>query len=499
MCYTRVHSDLEAGSDVGALTVERQQERLQDTRSAFEKAGQGHVFAHWDTLDVEGRERLLTQAECLAPRLDELIAAWRSATQGDETPSGGSQADLTPPEVVVLPERGGDANHLAKARKRGEALLEAGRVAAFVVAGGQGTRLGFSGPKGVYPIGPVTGRTLFRLQAEKILGIRARTGKPLPWYVMTSPATHAGTVEHFTEQGQFGLPEEDVRIFQQETVPAFDDEGRFFLEAPDRIFENPGGHGGSLKALLDSGALDDMDRRGIDHIFYYQVDNPLSPIADPVFIGLHDLAKAEMSCKVIRKEDPMEKVGVVALIGGHAGIVEYTELEDRERHLRDEQGELVYWAGNIAIHCFNTAFVRRVAEEADTWLPFHASRKKIPSIDAAGSFVTPEEPNGDKLERFVFDALPHAERVCVQEVRAGEEFAPVKNAEGKDSPQSTRDALIDRYHEWLEGTSLENEFKGVTIEIDHARIDGADEARTLSARDPKAARDAIRVATGKDA
>ncbi len=477
---------------MGAPTARRQQE----PRQAFEAAGQGHVFAHWETLSPSEQTDLLAQTEALAPRLEALTAAWRAATA--HTSSDGP-AQLSPPEVVALPEHGGKPEEIARARARGLELLDAGRVAVFVVAGGQGTRLGFDGPKGVYPVGPVSDRTLFRLQAQKIEGWRRRTGRALPWYVMTSPATHAGTVEHFERESHFGLPREDVRIFQQETVPAFDDDGRFFLETPSRIFENPGGHGGALKALLDSGALDDMDARGIDRVFYYQVDNPLAPLADPVFLGLHDLAGAEISCKVIRKDDPMEKVGIVARVDGRLGIVEYTELGDAERHLRDDDGQLVYWAGNIAIHCFDTQFVRRVAERADAWLPLHASRKKIPFVDVAGVRHEPTEPNGDKLERFVFDALPRAERVCVQEVRASEEFAPIKNAEGNDSPASARAALVDQYHAWLDDTPVADELRGQTIEIDHAVIDGAADAQALAADNPEVIRDAIRVATGNDA
>ena len=479
---------------MGAPTARRQE----DTRQAFENAGQGHVFAHWDSLSPDEQERLLAQAAALVPRLESLTAAWQAATRHEAAADAGA-GQLEPPEVVVLPEYGGKPELLERARARGLELLEAGRVAAFVVAGGQGTRLGFDGPKGLYPVGPVSGRTLFGLQAQKIAGWRRRTGRALPWYVMTSPATHEGTVAHFEAESHLGLPREDVRIFQQETVPAFDDDGRFFLERSDRIFENPGGHGGSLKALLDSGALDDMDARGVDRIFYYQVDNPLAPIADPVFLGLHDLDGAEISCKVIRKEDPMEKVGVVALVDGRAGIVEYTELGDEERHLRDDDGRLVYWAGNIAIHCFDAAFVRQVAERADEWLPLHASRKKIPYVDADGVQQKPTEPNGDKLERFVFDALPRAERVCVQEVRAAEEFAPIKNAEGSDSPETARAALLDQYRGWLEGTPLDAELRGRTIEIDHTQVDGQAEAHELAERSLDAIRDAIEVATGNDA
>jgi UDP-N-acetylglucosamine/UDP-N-acetylgalactosamine diphosphorylase len=184
----------------------------------------------------------------------------------------------------------------------------------MVVAGGQGSRLGFPGPKGLYPLGPVTGRTLFALQAQRIRRLRERTGAAIPWYVMTSEATDDATRSAFAEAGHFGLPPRDVFFLRQGMVTSFDFDGKLMLERPDRIMENPDGHGGALTALLGSGALDDMQHRGTDTLFYYQVDNPLVRMADPVFLGFHALAGAEMSCKVVRKRDALEKAGVGAKV-----------------------------------------------------------------------------------------------------------------------------------------------------------------------------------------
>ena len=216
---------------------------------------------------------------------------------------------------------------------------------------------------------------------------------------------------------------------------------------PHRIFEMPNGPGGSLTALLSSGALDDIERRGVDTVFYYQVDNPLIRIADPTYLGFHLEAEAEMSCKVIRKCDPMEKVGVVARADGKIGVIEYSEIDDEHRFATDENGELEFWAGNAAIHIFSTAFIRRVAEHADEFLPYHASAKQIPAIDADGQITQPSEPNGHKLERFVFDALGAARSVCLVEGDRDLEYSPIKNAEGTDSPASARRDLIAAYRQ----------------------------------------------------
>jgi UDP-N-acetylglucosamine/UDP-N-acetylgalactosamine diphosphorylase len=458
-------------------------------REHYESHGQGHVFRFWDELDASGRKQL--QAQAAAIDLPAVLRA-HAASCRPEPPA----ADLGPAPVERLPQHGGDPAQHELAAERGRDMLAAGRVAACVVAGGQATRLGFDGPKGTFPLGPVTKRSLFELQAQKIRGLRRRHGRPLPWYVMTSPATDAATRAFFERNQYFGLPSEDVVFFVQAMVPSADFDGRLMLERPDRIFENPSGHGGTLPALLACGALDDMDSRGIDTIFYYQVDNPLVRIADPVYLGFHDAAGAEMSCKVVRKVDPAEKVGVVAQVGGGIRVIEYTELDDAQRCAHDADGALVYWAGSIAIHVFETAFVRRVAADADRLLPYHASDKAIPALDAGGRRVKPSRPNGRKLERFVFDALPAATRVCVVEADRATEFSPVKNAEGENSPKTARRTLSARARAWIDAAGIEGIPPEAAIEVDHSRIDGPEDARALGIRHISEAAGAILTAAG---
>ena len=451
------------------------QEAIEQLRERYAAFGQGHVFRFWDSLGEAARNALVAQAR----RID--LAALRRTHEHTRQLAAPGTRKLAPAPIEQLPSRGGSAERRAAAAKRGEELLRAGRVGVMVVAGGQGTRLGFEGPKGLFPLGPVSGRTLFQLHAEKLRGARRRHRVAIPWYVMTSPATDAVTRTFFERHASFGIPREDVMFLCQAMAPALDFEGRLMLEAPDRIAESPNGHGGAFQALADSGALDDMERRGISTLSYFQVDNPMIRLADPLFLGLHDLEQAEMSCKVVRKLDPMEKVGVVARVDDRIQIVEYTEIDDAHRDARDAAGELVYWAGSIAIHAIEVGFARRVAAQADAVLPYHASAKKIPCVDASGRAIAPQRPNGHKLERFLFDALPAARRVAVLEVERAEEYAPVKNAEGADSPASARAALDGQVRRWLADAGVQAP-ADTWIEVDHSRIDGDADVRESGIR-----------------
>jgi UDP-N-acetylglucosamine/UDP-N-acetylgalactosamine diphosphorylase len=307
---------------------------------------------------------------------------------------------------------------------------------------------------------------------------------------MTSEATDAPTREFFRQEKFFGLPEEDVFFLVQAMNPAIDFEGRLLLETPGKIFESPNGHGGSLTALLDSGALEDMRNRGIETLFYYQVDNPLIRMCDPAFLGFHSLSGSQASSKVVCKRDAAEKMGVVALVDGRLGIVEYTELDEERSQARDDAGELLYWAGNIAVHLFQRDFIEQVAKSANELLPLHPSAKKIPFIDEKGKSVAPEASNGYKLERFVFDALPHAANGCVVEAERTEEFSPVKNASGQDSADTARADLAAEARRWLGALAPE----GAVIELDHSVFDGCDDVSKSELGSIDNAREGILIA-----
>jgi UDP-N-acetylglucosamine/UDP-N-acetylgalactosamine diphosphorylase len=437
---------------------------LEALRARFEEHGQRHVVAALDALGGAGRARLSAQLAAVDP------AALARAFAGARRLAEGPRERLEPPEIERLPEHGGDAGLREQARRRGFELLSEGAVAALVVAGGQGSRLGFAGPKGLFPLGPVSERSLFEQQAQKLRGAAGRHGRPVPWLVMTSPATDRACREAFEAAGRYGLPAEDVRFFTQGTLPSVDFEGRLLLEAPDRLAEAPDGHGGVIPALVASGLLDELEARGIRFLSYYQVDNPLVTVVDPLFLGLHDLRAAEMSCKVLAKRGPEERAGTVGRCGGRTRVIEYTEVDPWHRDQRDARGQLVYWAASIGIHVLSTAFVRRVAAEAERVLPYHASAKAIPCLGPDGRRVVPEAPNGYKLERFVFDALPEARRVALLEVRRHEEYSPIKNRSGGESPGTARRDLVARYREWLRRAGGKDLGEDAWIELDESRI-----------------------------
>lgn len=433
--------------------------------------GQGHVLTGWDGLAPDARAALVGQLAGLD--LAELDALYR---RKDEPHTA------LPARDRIAPIRVEPADAPPDARAAGEDALRRGEVAALLVAGGQGTRLGSDRPKGLYPVGPVSGASLFRVHAEKVLALSRKYGQPVPLLVMTSPATHADTEAYFAEQRNFGLAAADVIFFQQGTMPALDlATGRLLLDAPGRLALSPNGHGGTLTALAETGLLADLEARGVRHVFYFQVDNPLVKLGDPGFVGRHVLAGSEASSKVVFKEQPGEKVGILAEIDGRCGIIEYSDLPAAMAAERNADGTLLFRAGSPAIHLFSVEFLKRVTGGGG--LPFHVARKKVPHWDpATGQAVTPAAENALKFERFVFDALPLAERWLVVETRREEEFAPLKNAAGADSPETVRRALVQLHAGWLEaaGAAVPRDLAGDPVhpvEVSPLVALGADELR----------------------
>jgi len=353
-----------------------------------------------------------------------------------------------------------------EARSRAEEALRAGRLGVILVAGGQGTRLGFDRPKGMYPIGPLSGKTLLQLHIEKIVAAVRRWGARIPLYLMTSPATDEPTRRFLDEHDRFGLAEEDVSVFCQGTMPAVDAAtGKILLAEPGHLAASPDGHGGMLAALDSNGGLADAHRRGIEHLFYFQVDNPLVNVCGPEFVGYHLLARSELTSQVVAKCDPLERVGNVVSVDGRLHVIEYSDLPEPIARRRNPDGSLAIWAGSIAVHVFDVAFLRRMAGRSDS-LPFHYASKTVPYVDAEGRRVEPAKPNAIKFERFIFDLLPSADRAVVVEVDRNEAFAPLKNASGSktDTPETVRAAMVAQHVRWLRQAGAEVA-KGVTVEI----------------------------------
>ena len=410
-----------------------------DLLQPIQQHGQEHVFAWWDRLTDEQRQELLDQLHGI-----DLDLLHRLFAQRDRTFELPSHDRIAPVPVARLDPAD------QQTRARGKQALRRGEVAILVVAGGQGSRLGFEHPKGMFPIGPVTNKSLFQIHAEKVLALSRRHGRPIPLLVMTSPATHEETEKFFQEHACFGLPPAEVFFFCQGTMPALDmATGKLLLESPGRLFTSPNGHGGTLTALADSGLLECLAERGIRQIFYFQVDNPLVEVADPLFLGHHLAADAEVSSKIVPKEGPTDKLGNLVLIDGRCSMIEYSDLPEQLARETDEQGRLRIWAGSPAIHIFSVSFLKRVTQGA-LRIPYHVARKKVPYLDQTGKLVQPAKENALKFELFIFDVLPMAERWTVVETNRREEFVPLKNATGPDSPATVRQALSNLAADWLE-------------------------------------------------
>jgi UDP-N-acetylglucosamine/UDP-N-acetylgalactosamine diphosphorylase len=420
-------------------------------------AGQDELADALEGLEGEGRARL----EAQVAELDlDLVAELAARHAGGDEEAAPAAPEIAPADVIRLPADDVGRAGRAAAAEAGEDLLREGGVAAVLLAGGQGTRLGFDGPKGAFPFAPITGRTLFAHHAAKIAALRRRYGAEVPWYVLTSPQNDAETRRIFADAGFHGLAPDSVRFVEQGTMPAVDRAtGAILREAPDRLALSPDGHGGLLAALRRHGVLDELTERGVRMLTTFQVDNPALRVARPELLGHHALADAEVSSLAVRKVDPAEKMGVFArfLSGEHAGrtgIVEYSDLPEEVAARRESDGSLTFWAGSIAVHCIEVAFVARLTGGGPS-LPFHRALKKVPHVDARGRPVDPEEPNAVKFETFLFDALPFAERTVVLETAREDDFAPIKNREGADSPESARRLLNRLYARWLEAAGVE--------------------------------------------
>jgi UDP-N-acetylglucosamine/UDP-N-acetylgalactosamine diphosphorylase len=422
---------------------------------------QAHLLRHWDELSPAERARLA--AEIAAVDFDLIERLVREESAAEDWSALAMRAES--PEAIRL-DGSGRPCAPAEARACGEKVLADGHVAAILVAGGQGTRLGFDQPKGMFPIGPVSGATLFQVLLEKVLATARRYAAPVPLCVMTSPATHDETVEFFERHQRFGLPADDVHLFCQGTMPAIDARsGKLLLAERGRLALSPDGHGGMLAALDKSGLLARLKERSIRHFSYFQVDSPVAHVCDPELLGYHLLTGSEMTTEVVAKLDPLDRVGNFVRADGQARIIEYSDLPDDAARRTHADGSLVLWAGNIAVHVMDLEFLDRVARSAEA-LPFHRAEKKVPFLDDRGRLVEPREPNALKFERFIFDLLPAARRAIAVECDPAVAFAPVKNADSadKDCPRTVKAQMVALHSGWLRAAGVEVA-PGVPVEI----------------------------------
>ena len=432
--------------------------------SELEAAGQQRLADSIRVLPQDQADRLALEVASI-----DLALVTRLVDELVRTPAAQATPDIGPARVDRLPSPGDEAaaQHRRMAFEAGEQALRDGRVAVVLLAGGQGTRLGFDHPKGMFPIGPVSHATLFEVHAAGVGATRRRYGCDLPFLLMTSRDNDDVTRDFLEQHLMFGLQPDSVTTFVQGMLPAVDPlTGDILRAAPDRLALSPDGHGGIFRAMERAAILGDLEERGIDLLMTFQVDNPLMRPADPEFIGAHLLAHAEMSTLVVAKRSAAERMGVMATVDGRPALMEYSDLPDHLAARTDDDGGLTYWAGSTGVHCLDRGFATRLAT-GQAAMPFHRADKRVATVDDP----EPAAPNAVKFEAFMFDALPLASATAAVEMARDERFAPVKNAEGADSPATCREAMVARAARWLEqaGATVPRDGDGASahaIEID---------------------------------
>lgn len=387
----------------------------QELKKKYDDANQGHVFAFYDQLKPGEQGSLYGQLLPINP--DHINNIAQTALHPPKA------ENEEPPELKPLPDDATTStidtkgDELAGWYESGLKLISDNKVGVVLMAGGQGTRLGSSAPKGCYNIGLPSEKSLFQLQAERIYRLQFLAGRRhekedvvIPWYIMTSGPTRKPTQDFFEEKKYFGLNRNNVIFFEQGVLPCIDMDGKILMETVSRAAVAPDGNGGIYPALMASGIITDMRERGIEHIHAYCVDNCLVRVADPTFIGFSAEKDVDIATKVVRKRDAKESVGLILQKNGKPDVVEYSEIDSETAEAHDPKNHdlLKFRAANIVNHYYSFRFLETIPDWAHR-LPHHVAKKKIPCIDQEGRPVKPEKPNGIKLEQFVFDCFPFLE------------------------------------------------------------------------------------------
>ncbi|MFB0917548.1 MAG: UDPGP type 1 family protein [Clostridiaceae bacterium] len=409
-----------------------------EAEGKLKEYGQDHLLRFFDQLDEKSKTKLLNEIEDLD--LNMLTELFNSLVKEKEDSFKGEITDIPSVSLFDLPE-----NTKEKYWDLGMETLASGKVAVMLLAGGQGTRLKYDGPKGTYNMGLPSGKTIFQIHAERIKNISERAGNPIPWYIMTSPGNNDTTSKFFKDNNYFGLNPDDIKFFIQTTLPSMDEDGKILLSAKDSISLNPDGGGGCFTSLSKAGLLSDMKKRGVEYVFLFGVDNVLARVADPYFIGFAKEQNLDISSKSVLKKYKNEKVGVFAKKDGMPTVIEYTEIPES---LLEGYGDddFPFRSGNILTHLLKLSFIEKCVGKKPQ---YHVAHKEISYIDQNGDLVKPPAPNAYKYEAFYFDLFKLGDGMSVLNVNREEEFSPVKNLTGVDSKDSAIEMIINLHKKWL--------------------------------------------------
>lgn len=414
--------------------------------------GHENVFHFWNELSDSEKDQLIND-------LEPIDFAQIKSYYGNFNKTESVDVELTPTDYLSIKDRSKAGN----IKEIGEQALRNNEVAFLLVAGGQGSRLGYDHPKGCFDISPVKQKSLFRIFAQKIKFYSDYYQSQFKWFIMTSQLNYGETVEYFEKNDYFGLGKDRVIFFKQGMFPTLTMDGTLILSEKHRLFLNPDGHGGILKALLVNGLIDQMKNEGIKYVSYFQVDNPLVKPADPYFIGYHIQQQSRVTSKVIAKAYPEEKLGSIGKMNGKNGVIEYSDLPEDKMHQKNTAGELEYLMGSIAIHIFDVDFLMKFTDK----MPIHFAKKSVKGYtNSTDDTSVYSEMDGIKFETFVFDTIPMADTSAFFETDREEEFYPLKNKEGVDSIATCLDGQKKMHFSWIQEAGLvTDEYTGQSIEI----------------------------------
>ncbi len=400
-------------------------------KELLKQYGQEHLLKYFDELGEEERAGLLGQIAGID---------FKKVSGLFLTASGAAAKDSEEHRYEPLPftdKKDLSKEEIASLEKKGGEIISNGGFAALTMAGGQGTRLGHNGPKGTYDIGLPGHPSLFEIQCGRLLAASKKFGKTIPWYIMTSRENDRETKEFFKANGFFGYPEEDIKFFVQNMLPMVAFDGKIVLDRKDHVKEGADGHGGVFAALKSSGCYADMLKRGVKWIFIGGIDNVLLKLCDPLLVGFAAAYGAKIAAKSLVKRDAREGVGVFCRRDGKPYVIEYTEISEEMADARREDGSFLYGDAHVLCNLFSIESIGAILDSGDG-LPYHVAKKKTQFVDEDGTVTVPEKPNAYKFEAFIFDAFEYFGDIAILRVDRESEFAPVKNREGSDSPETAR-------------------------------------------------------------
>jgi len=409
----------------------------------LKKYNQEHLIEYLDELNDVEKDLLLKQIDHLDFDLIQSIYANRNSEVNL------NDNKVTPITGVVLNE-----DEYKAAFELGVESIKKGEVAVVLMAGGQGTRLGHKGPKGTFDIGLPSKKSLFALQCDRLKSLKRITESNIKWYIMTSEDNHLETVKHFEDNDFFGYDKEYVVFFKQDRLPLMLENGKIAMKSKNEVNLAANGNGGVFSSLKSNGLLEEMKNNNVKWIYLYGVDNAIAKVADPAFVGFTINSGSKISSKAVDKNDPDEKVGVICNRNGHPDIVEYSELPNQLRYEKDANNNLVYRNANIVSHIFSLDFL---VDSSGKEIPYHVAHKKVDYYEG-NKLVEASEPNGYKFELFLFDMFKYADDMAVMTVKREEEFTPVKNKDGNDSPKTARDYILSEHDKWLKNSGYDVEY-----------------------------------------